>query len=48
MGNDGENVCDECCYRDWHNGDVSKCCYLSGNRCIINEFEENWLFKIKR
>jgi len=25
--------------------DESKCCYLVGNRCIVNEFSKNYLFK---
>ena len=30
--------CDGCCYREWHNGDTTKCNYLYGdNRCLINE-----------
>lgn len=27
-----EQSCDGCCYRNWHNGDISKCNYLSNNR----------------
>ena len=33
-----ENQCDGCCYREWHNGDVSRCNFLyNDNRCLINE-----------
>lgn len=28
--------------------DESKCCYLVSNRCIINEYSDNYLFKEKR
>lgn len=29
-----------------HNGDTSKCNYLSNNRCIVNEYNnENYMYK---
>lgn len=43
-----ENHCDGCCFRKVHNGDIEKCNYLSRNRCIVNEYSENYLFKQKR
>lgn len=48
MKTEKTNNCDGCCYKKWHNGDVSKCNYLSQNRCLINEYEENYIYKIKR
>ena len=32
-----ENQCDGCCYREWHNGDHSKCNFLKKNECMIEE-----------
>lgn len=43
-----KNHCDGCCYREWHNGDTTKCNYLSNNRCLINEYSSNYMFKEKR
>lgn len=43
-----ENQCDGCCYREWHDGDTSKCNYLLNNRCLINEYNDNYLFKERR
>lgn len=31
------NHCDGCCYREWHNGDTTKCNYLQNNHCLIHE-----------
>ena len=28
--------------------DDSKCCYLSNGRCLINEYEDNYIFKVKK
>ena len=36
-----ERQCDGCCYREWHNGDVTKCNYLHNNQCLINERDYN-------
>lgn len=40
-----ESFCDGCCYRIGSDGDKTKCNYLSNNRCLINEYSENYLFK---
>lgn len=32
--------CDGCCYRYTCSHDLEKCCYLVGNRCIVNEYEK--------
>ena len=33
-----ERQCDECCYEEWHNGDRSKCNFLTNDyRCLIEE-----------
>ena len=40
-----ENVCDGCCYRTGHNGGKTKCNYFSNNRCLINEYSDNYMFK---
>ena len=35
--------CGGCCYREWHNGDHSKCNYLIKNECILYEKEvKSW------
>ena len=43
-----EKHCDGCCYREWHDGDITRCCYLSNNRCLVNEYSDNYLFKQRR
>lgn len=30
-----EEFCDGCCYKKWHNGDITKCNYLSEEECLI-------------
>ena len=37
-----------CPYRHSCKKDESKCCYLIGNRCIVNEFHDNYVFKQKK
>ena len=33
-----ENPCDGCCYKKHHNGDLTKCNYLTPDQhCLINE-----------
>ena len=29
--------CDGCCYKEWHNGDHSKCNFLRKHECLIYE-----------
>jgi len=48
MKNNKTNQCDGCCYKEWHNGDISKCNYLQNNKCIINEFEEKIIIKNRK
>lgn len=43
-----ENSHEGCCYRHSCEKDETKCCYLVGNRCIINEYEDNYIFKEKK
>ena len=43
-----EMVHNGCPYRHSCAKDETKCCYLVNNRCIINEFQDNYLFKSKR
>ena len=40
--------CDGCCYRHNCDHDLEKCCYLVGNRCIVNEYSDNYIFKERR
>ena len=40
-----EDFCDGCCYRETCNHDLEKCCYLVGNRCIVNGYSTNYRFK---
>ena len=40
------NECDGCCYRITCDNDLEKCCYLSNDRCIVNEYTKNYLHKI--
>lgn len=40
--------CDGCCYRHNCDHDLEKCCYLVGNRCIVNEYSDNYMFKERR
>ena len=35
-----EYSCDGCCYREWHNGDRSKCNFLKKHECLIYEQEK--------
>ena len=37
-----------CPYRHTCKKDETKCCYLVSNRCIINEYEDNYIFKERR
>lgn len=41
--------CKECCYKEWHNGDATKCNFLVNQQCIINErdYYESRQSKIK-
>lgn len=32
-----KRFCDGCCYKEWHNGDITKCNYLSHNECLVYE-----------
>lgn len=36
-----EYSCDGCCYKEWHNGDHSKCNFLIKHECLIYEKKEN-------
>ena len=40
--------CDKQCLTKLINGDTSKCNYYSNNRCLIDEYQDNYLFKQKR
>ena len=35
-----EDFCDGCCYRRTCDGDLTVCCYMVKNRCIVNEVED--------
>ena len=37
--------CDKQCLTKLINGDISKCNYYSNNRCLIDEYRDNYLFK---
>ena len=43
-----QSINNHCLYDCYCSKDESKCCYLSNNRCLINEYEENYIFKEKR
>ena len=32
-----EEFCDGCCYRWTCEQDLEKCCYLSNNKCLLNQ-----------
>ena len=40
-----ENKCDGNCYFKINKKNKSKCNYLSNNRCLINEYSDNYMFK---
>ena len=37
--------CDGCCQRITCDHNLEKCCYLSNNRCLINEYKNNFIIK---
>ena len=37
-----------CPYRHSCKKDETKCCYLVGNRCIVNEYTDNYIFKERK
>ena len=37
--------CDGCCYREWHNGDHSKCNFLIKNECLVYELAKASIIK---
>ena len=40
-----KNKCDNCCQTHITKTETEKCCYLSNNKCLINEYKQNYLFK---
>ena len=38
-----KDECDGCCYKEWHNGDKTKCNFLNNNQCMINENKNKYM-----
>ena len=36
-----KEFCDECCYEETCDHDLTKCCYLVGQKCMLDEKEVN-------